>query len=173
MHYIQLVILAVKNVFKEKIFLITFFALSILALWFFIYIPVRQIPGNTFSFQISIFTLKDWFLLVLLSSLTSLSLTMNIFVIRNELKNSLSTATVGRSSFSTLSGMLGSIFGPTASCASCVGSIFGFLGLGGVLLLLKYRQMILLLSIIIMLLTLYYTSKRVLGICNIKISRRR
>jgi len=37
---------------------------------------------------------------------------------------------------------------------------------------LKYRQAIVLLSILIMLLTLYYTSKRVLGICKIKIRKR-
>jgi len=172
MYYIQLVILAVKNVFKEKSLLIFFGILNLVVLWFFIYIPVKKVPGNTFVFQISIFTLKDWFLLIVLSALTSLSLTMNGFIIRRELKNSLQPQTVGRGSFGALTGVLGSIFGPTASCASCVGSIFGFLGVGGVLLLLKYRHIILLFSILLMFVTLYHSSKRVLGICNIEIRER-
>ena len=173
MRYIQLVIVAVKNVFKEKIFLITFVTLTILALWFFIYIPVKKVPGNTFAFQMSIFTSRDWFLLITLSVLTALTLIMNVFVIRNDIKNAIQAANLGRSGLGVLSGIFGSIFGPAASCASCVGTLFGFLGVGGVFFLLKYRHTIVVLSVLIMLFTLYYTSKRVLGICNIKISRGR
>ena len=173
MRYIQLVILAVKNVFKEKSLLIFFGILNLAALWFFIYIPVRQITGNTFAFQTSIFTSKDWFLLISLSTLTSITLVMNIFAVGNDLKNMKYGSTLGRGSVGILSGIAGSIFGPTATCAACVGTIFGFLGVGGIFLLLKYRQAIVAFSILIMLFTLYYTSKRVLGICNIKVSRRR
>ena len=167
MHRIQLVILAVKNVFKEKKLFITFGVLVTASLWFFIYIPVTQIPGNTYFFQISLFSYVDWSLLILLSSLTALSLTMNYFVIRNQIKRSLRVSTVGSGSFGLLSGVAGSLFGPSASCASCVSALFGFLGVGGVFFLLQYRQAIVLVSILIMLITLYHTSKKVLGICAI------
>lgn len=163
----MLVILAVKKVFKEQNF-IAFSLLYLSSLWFFIYIPVRQIPGNTFSFQISLFSFFDWLLLMVLSFLTSLSLTMNYFIIKNELKKTLSAKTVGRGSFNLLSAVAGSIFGPTASCASCVGTIFGFLGVGTVFFLLKYRFAIVIVSIFIMLFTLYHSSKKVLGICSSK-----
>jgi len=173
MNQIQIVIVAVKSVFKRKRFFIYFIFLALLSLWLFIYIPVKQIPGNTFAFQTSIFTSKDWFLLIVLSILTSTTLVMNIFAVGNDLKNMKYGSTLGRGSVGILSGIAGSIFGPTATCAACVGTIFGFLGVGGIFLLLKYRQAIVVLSISIMLFTLYYTSKRVLGICNIKVSRRR
>lgn len=168
MNQIQIVAIAVKAVFKEKKFLLSFIFLTFLSLWFFIYIPVKKIPGNTFLFQISIFTLVDWFLLVILSILTALSLVMNFFVIKNDLKKTYGSSTLRRGGFSVLSGIIGSIFGPTASCASCVGSIFGFLGVGGVFFLLQYRFYIVIVSIVFMLLSLYYTSLRILGVCNIK-----
>ena len=172
MNQIQIVLLAVKSTFEEKKIFALFTILATLALWFFIYIPVKKVPGNTFAFQISIFTLNDWFLLITLSTLTALTLSMNIFLIKNDLKNIASPSNMGRGGIGVMSGILGSIFGPTATCASCVGTIFGFLGVGGVFFLLKYRQTIIALSILIMLFTLYYTSKRVLGICNIKIRKR-
>ena len=169
MHYLQIVVTAVKAVFKEKKFLLSFVFLTFLTLWFFIYIPVKKIPGNTFIFQISIFTYVDWFLLAILSILTALSLVMNFFVIRNDLKKTYGRSTLRRGGFSVLSGIIGAIFGPTASCASCVGSIFGFLGVGGVFFLLEYRFYIVIASIALMLLSLYFTSLRVLGVCNIKL----
>lgn len=171
MHYLQVVATAVKTVFREKRLLLLFTILTLGTLWFFIYIPVKKVPGNTFFFQISIFTPKDWFFLILLSILTSLSLAMNIFVVRRELKNTLKSSTVGRGGFSVVTGIVGSIFGPTASCASCVGSIFGFLGVSGVFFLLEYRFYIVIASIVLMLLSLYYTSLRILGVCNIKLKR--
>ncbi|MBI4129788.1 hypothetical protein HY468_00575 [Candidatus Roizmanbacteria bacterium] len=162
---LQLVIRAIKQVLKEKNRFVAFGLLTVTAFWIFVSIPVRQIPGNTYAFQLSLFSYVDWALLLLLSALTGLSLTMNSVIIRNEIKRSLRASTVGRSSFGLLSGIAGSLFGPSASCASCVSAIFGFLGMGGVLFLLQYRQAIVIVSILIMLVTLYYSSKKVLGIC--------
>lgn len=169
MHLLKLTTLAVKIVFSDKNYLTLYGVLFLTVFVLFIYIPVIRVPGNTLAFQISLFTFTDWFLLILLSGLTAISLAMNIFVAKRDLKSTLNTKTIGRGGFGALSGILGSVFGPTASCSSCVGSFFGFLGAGGVLFLLKYRQMIVALSIIIMLFTLYYTSKRVLGVCDTKI----
>lgn len=171
MNRIQIVVLALKALFKRN-FLIPFILLTFFSLWFFIYIPVKKVPGNTFGFQISLFSFSDWVLLILLSILTTLSFLMNIFVIEREIKKSLAAVSLGRGGVGAIFGVLGSIFGPTASCASCVGSIFGFLGVGGVFFLLKYRQVIVVASILIMLFTLYNTSKRVLGICKVKRKRR-
>lgn len=171
MRYFQIILTAIKAVFKDSKLFISLIFLTLGFLCFFIYIPVKKVLGNTFLFQISIFTFTDWFLLIVLSTLTSLSLVMNFVVIRNELKNRLNTSTIGRGGFGVISGIVGSIFGPTASCASCVGSIFGFLGVGGVLFLLQYRLYIVIATIVFMLLSLYYTSLRVFGVCNIKLKR--
>jgi hypothetical protein len=172
MSQIQIVALAIRTLFERKKIILHFVILTFLVLWLFIYIPVKKIPGNSFIFQISLFGFSDWFLLVVLSILTSITFLMNIFVINREIKQTLNAASLGRGGVGAVFGVLGSIFGPTASCASCVSSIFGFLGIGGVLFLLKYRQVIVALSILIMLFTLYHTSKRVLGICKIKTTRR-
>lgn len=153
--------------FQERKILSLFFSLFLAILYVIIYIPVKNVPGNTFRFQISLFTFGDWILLLTLSFLTSLSLVMNIFVIRNNLKSFRGLTTVGQGSFGIFSGLIGSLFG-TASCASCVGSVLGFLGVGGILFLLKFRQIIVASSILIMIVTLYFTSKKVLGICKIK-----
>lgn len=168
MNRLQIVALALKTLFEKKNFFVFFVPPTFLALWFFIYIPVKKVPGNSFGFQISLFSLSDWLLLILLSVLTSINFLMNIFVVEREIKKSLSTASLGRGSVGVIFGALGSIFGPTASGASCVGSIFGFLGVTGILFLLKYRQVIVVGSILIMILTLYQTSKKFLGICGVK-----
>lgn len=139
---------------------------SFLFLLLFIYIPVTKIPGNSFSFQISIFTFKDWFSLIALSLLSSLSLTMNVFVFDQENKSRLTKSSFGRGSLGIIYGFIGSIFGPTASCASCVGSIFGFLGVGAVIFMIRYQTYILLTFVILILFSIYYTSLRVLGICK-------
>lgn len=169
---IQIVVLAVRTLFKKKKNFIPFVLLSFLTSWVFIYVPVRKVPGNTLAFQVSLFSFGDWVLLVLLSILTSLTFLMNIFIVARSVKVGLNTSSLGRGGVGAVFGILGSIFGPTASCASCVGSIFGFLGVGGVLFLLKYRQVIVFLSVVIMLFTLYHSSKRVLGICRVKTARR-
>src|SRR3989344_843717 len=164
--YLSYLLTATKLVLSEKRYLAFFslFAFGFLA--FLIYIPVTSIPGNDFAFQLSIFTPKDYFLLVSLSFLTSLSFSLNIFAILREFNARNSATLVAQGGGGSLSGLIGSIFG-TASCSACVGSIFGFLGAGGVLFLIKYRNFVTIAAIVLMLIGLYYTSKRVLGICNV------
>lgn len=171
MHHLEVILTAVKITFKDKRYFAALAFLAVLAFWFFVYIPVKKVPGNSFSFQLSIFKPTDWFLLTVLSFLTSLSLVMNFFVIKRNFNELMRGSAAGSGGAGVLAGIMGSIFGPTASCASCVGSIFGFLGVGGVLFLLKYRQLIVATSIVIILFTLYHTSRRVLRICKIKITK--
>ena len=156
---------ASKLVFTDKLYLLGFLVVAFVMFWLLLYIPVRAIPGNDLKFQLSILTPKDWFLFTALPVLTALSIIMNIYIlkIKRSAQDSISMAGQGGTGF--LSGVIASVFG-TATCASCVASFFGFLGVGGVLFLVQYRTFITVGAITLMLISLYFTSKRVLNACE-------
>ncbi len=143
------------------LFLIGFFV------WLFLYIPVKNIPGNDFAFQLSIMSPKDFILLITLSSLTALSMVMNGYILKRQFSLRSSAGLIGQGGLGSFAGVIGSIFG-TASCASCAVSLFGFLGVGSVFFLLQYRQVITIVAILLLIFSLYFTSKSVLGICTVK-----
>lgn len=158
-------ILAIKVVLKDKKYLAAFLFLSLAIFWLFIYIPVRNIPGNDFAFQLSIMTFQDKILMGLLSILVALSILMNIYAFKLKRSTRIGISAVGQGGGGLFSVVVASVFG-TATCASCVAAIFGFLGTGGVLFLLAYRTQIVLVSIVLLLISLYFTSAKVLGICK-------
>lgn len=138
-----------------------------IALFFFILliaIPALTVPGNDFFFQLSILTKTDFLLLITLSILTALALTFHIYLIKNQSKVKLESL-AGQTGTSLISGLIASVFA-TASCSACVASIFGFLGFGAVLFLLKFRLYIVSLAIILNIISLYFLSKKVLGVCQ-------
>lgn len=164
-HYGFHLLSASKLVFSDRSYFFGFLVVAFAMFWLLLYIPIRSIPGNDLAFQISILTPKDWFLFTILPALTALSIVMNIYILKNKksIQDGVSMAGQGGTGF--LSGISASVFG-TATCAACVASIFGFLGVGGVLFLLQYRTYITTVAIILMLISLYFTSKRVLNVCE-------
>ena len=153
------IITAIRMVLGDMKFLTIFFLLTIALIWIFLYIPVRSILGNDFKFQLSILTPKDFALLITLSSLTALSMVMNLYILRRRFSAQSGIALVGQGGFGGIVGAVGSIFG-TASCTSCVASLFGFLGVSGVFFLLEYKQIITSAAIIVMFISLYFTVKK-------------
>ena len=154
-----------KLVFSNKRYLIGFFLTAFAMFWLLLYIPIRTIPGNDLAFQLSILTPKDWFLFTILPALTALSIVMNVYILKHKRSIQDSVSMAGKGGTGFLSGIVASVFG-TATCASCVVSIFGFLGAGGVFFLLQYRTAITTGAIILLLISLYFTSKRVLNACE-------
>lgn len=150
---------AVRMVFHDKNYLFWLLLLSAAFSWLLIYIPVKNIPGNDFAFQLSIMTRQDKLLLGLVSVLTALSLTMNFYLFKSRSSTTLGTGGL-------IAGMVGSVFG-TASCAACALSLFGFLGFGGVLFLFKYRIWIAMGSVAVLIGSLYFTSQKILGVCKL------
>lgn len=165
MKYVNIYFLAVKHVLSSKSYLVGLFSLTFVIFWLLIYIPVRTIPGNDFAFQLSLLAPKDHILLITLSVLTALSIIMNVYVLRHKPTIQTGLSMTGQGGTGLISGIIGSVFG-TATCASCVASILGFLGIGGVLFLLQYRTWITTASIILILVSLYFTSRKILGICE-------
>ncbi len=161
------IITAIRMVLSDTKYLLTFILFIGFFIWFFLYIPVRNIPGNDFAFQLSIMSPRDFILLITLSTLTALSIVMNGYILKRQFTLRSSVGMVGQGGVGSLAGVIGSIFG-TASCASCAVSLFGFLGVGSVFFLLQYREVITVAAILLLIFSLYFSSKSVLGICTVK-----
>lgn len=151
---------AFKEVLGRRNYLLGFFISNIIFLSVFILLPTFLIPANSLAFQLSIFTIKDYLLLLSLSALSSLLIVMQIYVYKKA-KAIQSTKVALQGS----SAIIAAIFG-TASCSSCLAAIFGFLGIGSVLFLIAYKNFIVAGSILIILISLYYASIKVKGVCD-------
>lgn len=151
---------ASKQVLSSRNYFISFIVLMFVIFSIFVAIPTVSIPANSLSFQLTIFTLKDYTLLTTLSILTSLLIVMQIFTYKQaKICSSRSIAT------SSGSAIVASLFG-TASCSACLAAVFGFLGLGTVFFLVKYQWLIVSVAIILMLISLYFTSLKLNGVCD-------
>jgi len=157
--------IAIKTVFSKKIYLLGFLALVPLIFLFFVYIPVKTIPGNSLNFQLYIFTTRDYVLTTIFSILLSFFLVMQIFVIRNAMdrKSMLTSVTTG--GVGGYIATIGAIFG-TAACASCLFAILGFLGASTVFTLIQHQWYIVSGAILMLLVSIYFLSKKVNGICE-------
>ena len=156
-----------KTVFSSKKYIVLFIATSIAALSLYLWFQVQAVPGNDIAFQIAITPWWGFLLWALFAIATGLLITMNVFVFKNLRRVHVKEA--GGTVVGSASGFIASVFS-SATCASCVSSLFGFLGFGSVLLLLEYRWHILVASIAIIAVSLYFVSKRINGECaNCKI----
>lgn len=153
-------------VLKDLRWFSLFLILTASFFWLLLYLPVWRIPGNDLRFQLSLLSPVDFGLLAGLSILTALSLVMNVYLLRIHFSPDTGLSAVGQSGLGGIAGVIASVFG-TASCATCVASLFGFLGFGSVLFLLQYRQWITTLAILLMIVSLYFTARKVLGICAV------
>ena len=135
-HVLNTLWVGVREPFKRihyiLLFLVSFFVFFTL----FVLIPVWSVPGNTLATQLDIFTTRDYVVLVLLSSLPSLFITMQVYVMRHKRKiEGAGTATAGG-----LGALFAGVAG-TAFCASCLAPLFAIFGIGfgGVIFVLEYR----------------------------------
>lgn len=163
---------ASNTVIQKRAYLLTLFAFTIFIFFIFIYLQVLTIPGNTFSFQLKILTFSNYLLMGVISFLVSLFITMQIFIFRNAYSTTAKVASVGTGGAAGYLGVFAAVLG-TATCASCLFALFGFLGFGGVLFLLENQTYVVSLSITILLISLYFSSRKVNGVCeSCKINKR-
>ena len=152
----------IREPFKKPnyifLFLVSFFVFFSL----FVLIPVWTVPGNTLATQLDIFTVRDYAVLVLLSSLSSLFITMQAYVMRQKQKiGGAGTATAGG-----LGALFAGIVG-TAFCASCLAPLFAIFGIGfgGVIFVLEYRFYFVAGITLLMLITIYLTARKINKVC--------
>ncbi|MBI2038046.1 MAG: hypothetical protein HYT15_03935, partial [Candidatus Magasanikbacteria bacterium] len=86
----------IREPFKKMTYAYIFLASFFIFFTLFVFIPVWTVAGNTLAIQLDIFTARDYVVLVLLSSLSSLFITMQVYVMRQKRKiGGVSTATAG------------------------------------------------------------------------------
>lgn len=154
---------ASKLVLKEGKYLVFFLVFSGILFAVMFSIPLYSIPGNDLKLQIVLFKPRDYVLLGALSLLSSLVVTIQVNIFRQKLSSSKSNAALG--GVGVFSGVLSSIFA-SATCALCLGSLFSFLGFGGVLFLVENRWYILSAATVLLLISLYFASKRLIDGCQ-------
>lgn len=152
----------IRESFKDINSRLIFIAIFLTFFLLFVLIPVLVVPGNTVETQASIFTIRDYSVLALLSFLTSLFITMQLYVIQQKKKASgVSTATAGG---------LGALFAGfigTAGCAGCLAPLFAAFGIGfgGVVFVLEYRLFFIIGMTLIMLFSIYLTARKISNVC--------
>jgi len=162
-HILNTLWFGIREPFKKtnyiSLFLVSFFVFFAL----FVLIPVWTVSGNTLATQLDIFTARDYAVLVLLSSLSSLFITMQVYVMRQKRKiGGVSTATAGG-----LGALFAGVAG-TAFCASCLAPLFAIFGIGfgGVVFVLNYRWYFVVAIILLMLIAIYLTARKMNRVCN-------
>lgn len=153
----------IKKVLQTKSFVVVF-VLLIPVIGFLLYlIPVKEVPGNSITFQAQLFQAQDYVLIAIVATLESLLLVMFVYLFRMQRKQQI--ATIGQGNLGLLSGIPAFLFG-TKLCPMCLFAIFGFLGSGAVLFLQEYHTWLFLASIIILFFSLYSVAKKINGVCT-------
>jgi len=137
-------------------------------------IPLKAIPGNSLRLQAELFKLQDYVILIGLSGLSALSLAIQVNVFR--MKYASITRDAGSMAVGGMgiaSGIVSSLFA-SATCASCMGALFGFLGFNTLLILIDNRWYILSGAFLLLGVSLYLASRRFnrgCELCIIKIKQ--
>ncbi len=150
----------ISTVLKKKSYLVIFVLLTIAFFALFIAIPVYTIIGNDLAFQLSTYNIYDYLLLTVLSVLSGLMFTLQLYKWKYGRKVCDTTVLFAGSVGAGVSGIIASIVG-TSVCVGCIApflAIFGF-GFGAVSFVLSYQLYFSLFAILIMLISLYFISK--------------
>lgn len=158
-HYTQTLIAVLVQPHYQLLLLV----LSLLFFGVFITLPVLTIPGNTLSYQLSLFRIQDYALMVILALLIGLNVTLRIYAMRQ--KDALVSSVQG--SFSGLAATFAAIVG-TATCSSCLASLFLLLGLGtgAAFFVLEHQTIFLAGAILLVLASLYFSLQKAVGLCS-------
>lgn len=152
--------------YKNKVNKIILLCIFSFFLVFLVYLPVFLIPGNDIFFQLKLYKLLDWLVMVLMSLGLGIMFFLQINIFRRILvsKKEKYKTTV----LSEISGYF-SVIGTsliTATCPSCIAGILGFMGMGSILFLLKYKWLFFLLSLFIIYTSIYFLSRKYNNNCK-------
>lgn len=159
------IIAAIRQVFSPTKYRLIFIIAAVILFNLFVFIPVLTTPGNNLGVQLKIFSFGDYALMVFLSATSALFITMQIYSARFSKKLAVNLGKGG------VVGGLGAVFASvlgTASCASCLASLLGALGMGisGTLFFLRYKFYFVAGIVSLLLISLYFISKKINGTCD-------
>lgn len=151
-----------KSLFAFIIAATAFFAL-------FIAIPVWTIPANTLFFQLKTFRTQDYVLMTLLAILAGLTVALQVYGYKLKKSKQALSQSVLQSAASGGLGIFGAIVGSSAAtCASCLASLFGLIGLGAgsVFFVLENQTPFLSGAVVAMFISLYFSARKINKVCN-------
>ena len=153
----QSILQAIKISLSSGRYQILFTFLALVMFGFFVLVPVFSVSGNTIAIQLDIFTVRDYGIMVLLGTLSSLFITMHIYAAQSNKKaQGVGTAVGGAG------GLFAGIAG-TAFCASCLAPLFAMFGIGfgGVIFVLEYRFYFAGIIVVLMIISIYLTAQKI------------
>lgn len=158
---------AISQIFKDKKSLIIFIASTLIFFLLFIAIPIWTTPGNTIEFQLKIFRIKDYVLMVTLSILAGLNFALYWYGLQSKKRAQAVSKSIAGGAVAGVAGIFAAIVG-TAACASCLVTLFAIIGLGtgSVLFILENQSYFLLGAIAVMLASLYFATRKINKICE-------
>lgn len=163
-NFLETLWFGIREPFKKANHTTVFTILVLVMFTLLTFIPVWAVAGNTITTQLKIFAIRDYVILILLSGLSALFMTMQVYMMRLR-KN---VKSVGR----TVGGGLGVLFAGiagTAFCASCLAPLFAIFGIGfgGVVFVLNYRFYFVAIVTLLMLIAIYLTARRISRVCTL------
>ena len=166
-HILNTLWFGIREPFKKANYILLSFGLFLIMFALFIFIPVATTPGNTLAFQLSIFRVQNYFLMVFLALLVGLNFSMNIYVWREQRQSVNISKSVASGTAAGFGGVFAAIVG-TATCVSCLAFLFGIvgLGIGSVAFVLKHQTFFLLGAIALVVISLYFTARKINPIRN-------
>ena len=166
MNVVKTIIFSMKISLRGTNYKLLFISVSLMMFFLFVLIPTISIPGNTFLYQLSLFTSLDLVVTISILILYAIFVTMQIYSMR--LKKHV------RNIGTTVGGGVGALFAGvagTAFCASCLAPLFALLGIGfgGVLFVLEYRFYIVTIIVVLMIIAIYLIARSITNNCNSEI----
>lgn len=143
--------------------------LAILSLVFFVFmftIPVLNVPGNSIGMQATLYTPIEYATLASLAFLSALSVLLQWLAFRAKAISAhaaAGTTTLGISGVAA--GVVSSLFA-SASCLTCVGAFFGFLGFQGVIFLVEHRLVVLIIAFLLIASSIALASRNIRRGCE-------
>ena len=166
MNVVKTIIFSMKISLRGTNYKLLFISVSLMMFFLFVLIPTISIPGNTFLYQLSLFTSLDLVVTISISILYAIFVTMQIYSMRLKKHVRNIGTTVGGGVGALSAGVAG-----TAFCASCLAPLFALLGIGfgGVLFVLEYRFYIVTIIVVLMIIAIYLIARSITNNCNSEI----
>ncbi|MFB6246780.1 MAG: hypothetical protein ABEI74_04285 [Candidatus Pacearchaeota archaeon] len=152
---------SVKETLESKKHLKILVIVGLIFFGIFIAFPVFSIPGNGLLFQLGVFSAFGYFVMIVFALLMGLMVAMRVY--KYDLTKSGGKA--GKGFIGGFFGFIGGIFG-TAGCPACVAAIFGFLGSGATLFLVKNQWYVVGISFLLLIISIYMTSLEIKDGCS-------
>lgn len=150
---------ATHTVLRERYGLVKALVASLVVFFLLLGIPVLTTPGNDLAFEWHLLTWPTRILMILLSLGNGLLFAMHMHTRSHGQKTQVKHAATGF-------GILTAAIASTLACAACYSSILAVFGLSGTAFVVTHRWWFAAGALGLTLIALYYTSRKINGVCT-------